>query len=134
MFNLQTSIPPKSSVASGKLNARLRQEVHNIMVQFTCKDSVQHLYKWKQLYVTFLRPDRSCWTNNRFRSQIRFCGLYLVFCLLAVPQSLDPQHDRADGDAELQDCQNNQQSIHASEKHLVGCKNIVNLKVLKHLC
>lgn len=72
-------------------------------------------------------------TNNRFRSQI-FCGLYFVFRRLAVPQSLDPQHGRADGDAELQDCQNNQQSIHASEKHLVGCKNIVDFKLLKHIC
>lgn len=58
------------------------------------------------------------WINNK----IWFFTLYLVFSLLSAPQSRDRQQERGDGDADLQDWQNNQHSIDASYEHLVGHK------------
>ena len=58
------------------------------------------------------------WIN----SKIWFFTLYLILSRLSAPQSRDPQEERGDGDADLQDWQNYQHSIDASYEHLVGHK------------
>lgn len=45
---------------------------------------------------------------------------HLIFSLQALPKILDAQHNRADGDTELQDWQNNQHANDASQQHLVA--------------
>lgn len=49
--------------------------------------------------------------------------MHLVHTLLLVDQSLDPQDGRAEGDTELQDRQDDEHSVDASQNHLVGRKN-----------
>ena len=47
---------------------------------------------------------------------------YHIFSLVPAPQSFDPQDRRADVDAELQDRQDDQHAIDASQENLVGSK------------
>lgn len=72
----------------------------------------------------FLEKTTTTTTTTGSAVSIRFCRLYLVFCLLTALQSLDPQDGTANGDAELQDRQNNHRGNGASQKHLVGHKNL----------
>lgn len=54
---------------------------------------------------------------------------YLLVCFLSAHQGLDPQDGRADGEAELQGREDDQQPIDAPQKHLSGVeKTAVNFK------
>lgn len=101
---------------------------HRIEKRVSC----QLLEKWKIKHLYSIKLSR---INNRFNSsKIWFCRLYLIFSPLTVPQSLDPQDGRADDEAELQDWQDNQQTVNASCKHLVRNTKRVNFTMFKHVC